>query len=211
MVDSGPARRVLIVEDHSVVAESLAESINVEPDLECVGIAPDAPDAVSMNAALRPDTVLMDWQLPTGDGMSLSAALLDARPELRIIVLTGQPRLDRERAALVGGAIGYLGKDAKLSDVLAALRTADKDHPARDPRLLNRASDASERWRLTPRESEVLQLLAAGRHVHDIARDLGLSTFTTRDYVKSILKKLGARSQLEAVATASREGLVSIG
>lgn len=204
-------RRVLVVEDHLVLAELIVQAVEDEDDIEYVAIADDVDRALQLAAAIRPDTVVMDARLPSGDGVAALPRLREIVPEVRVIVLTAQPRPDRERAAFDAGAVGYLGKDGRLSDLLGAIRDASAEKPARDPRMLARAKAAEKHRALSPREREVLALLAEGRHVQDIAAELGLSAYTARDYVKTILAKLGARSQLEAVAVAAREGLVQVG
>lgn len=206
-----PLHRVLVVDDHTVLADLMANAIDSEHDVECVGVAGDLSTAAELAAALDPDTVLLDACLPSGDGIDLIPQLRDIRPDVRVILLTAQPRPDRARAAFAHGAVGYLGKDARLADVLLAVRHASADRPARDPRLSVRCASPASRWMLSPREQEVLEHLASGKHVQDIALQLGLSIHTTRDYVKALLKKMGARSQLEAVTLAAREGLVQVG
>ncbi|HMR47661.1 MAG TPA: response regulator transcription factor [Arachnia sp.] len=203
-------RRVLVVDDHLVLAELIAQTIDASPDGECVAIAADIDAALSLAGSTRPDTIIMDAQLPSGDGVAALPGLRDSLPEARVIVLTGRPRPDRERAAFEAGAVGYLGKDAPLETLMDAVRNATRSAPARDPRLRERAAAAAAKA-LSPREREVLALLAEGRYVQEIAGELGLSVHTTRDYVKTILAKLGAGSQLEAVAMAAREGLVRVG
>lgn len=204
-------RRVLVVDDHRVLADLVAQALDAADDLECVGVADDGPRALSIARATRPDTVLLDVQLPSGDGLALLDELRELLPGVRVLLLTGHPRRDLQRRALDAGAVGFLGKDGRLSDLLDAVRHASVDRPARDPRLTARLSRADEDWQLTPRELEVLGLLGAGQDVGAIATTLGLSPFTVRDYVKAILAKLGVRSQLEAVAAASRSGLISVG
>ncbi len=210
MAATQQVRRVLVVDDHVVISELLAKAVADEPGLECVGVADDMAAALEQVVALRPDTVLLDAQLPSGDGVDLVTTLRELTPGLRVVLLTARPRPDRERAAFAAGAVGYLGKDGRLSDVMAALRRASPSRPARDPRLVSRGGEMEARG-LSRREAEVLELLAEGRHVQEIARTLGLSQFTARDHVKALLAKLGARSQLEAVAIAARDGLVRIG
>jgi len=203
-------RRVLVVDDHLVLAELIAQTIDAAPDSECVAIASDIDAALSLARITRPDTIIMDAQLPSGDGVAVLPGLRESLPETRVIVLTARPRPDRERAAFEAGAVGYLGKDAPLAILMDAVRNATRDAPARDPRLRERAAAAASKT-LSPREREVLALLAEGRYVREISVELGLSPHTTRDYVKTILAKLGAGSQLEAVARAAREGLVRVG
>lgn len=205
------SHRVLVVDDHRVLADLVAGALDAESDLSCVGVADDAPRALAMAAATRPDVILLDVQLPSADGVALVAELRELLPQARVILLTGHPRHDLERRALESGAAGFLGKDGRLADLLHAVRTASPQRPARDPRLAARTAHGDGGWSLTPRELEVLGMLGDGLDVRAISTDLGLSTYTVRDHVKALLAKLGARSQLEAVATAGREGLIRVG
>lgn len=211
MRDALPCRRVLVVEDHLVLAELIAQTLGEEAGVECVAIADDVAPALVTAVELRPDAIVIDANLPSGDGVALLPELHGIVPGVRSVVLTARPRPDRERAALGAGAVGYLGKDGSLAALLDALRFADSARPARDPRMIARSAEAITDRALSPREGEVLALLAEGHHVQDIAGELCLSVHTARGYVKSVLGKLGARSQLEAVATAAREGLVRVG
>ncbi|MDF1489787.1 response regulator [Tessaracoccus caeni] len=204
------ARRVLVVDDHRVLADLIAQAVDASDDAECVGVAGDVDDALAQAKDTRPDTIVMDAQLPSGDGVELLPRLRKALPDVRVIVLTARPRPDRERVAFQAGAVGYLGKDAPLATLLTAIRDASPETPARDPQMQDQAA-AAQPLALSPREREVLALLAEGRYVQQIAAELGLSAYTTRDHVKAILAKLGASSQLEAVAIAAREGLVRVG
>lgn len=204
------SRRVLVVDDHRVVADLVAATLDGEPDLECVGVAHDGPRAVELAAATRPDVVLLDVQLPTDDGISVLARLREQDPQVRVILLTAHPRPDLERRALEQGASGFLAKDGRLTAVLEAVRSATPARPARDADLLRRRRSAQVHA-LTPREQEVLALLGDGYDARTIAARLGLSIHTVRDHVRALLAKLGARTQLEAVATASREGLIRVG
>ncbi|MFT3877624.1 MAG: response regulator transcription factor [Propioniciclava sp.] len=203
-------RRILIVEDHGVLAELIANAIDDEAGWECAGIADDLDSALASADLTRPDTIILDAQLPSGDGVQLVPRLRALVPGVRVIILTARPRPDHERTAFEAGAVGYLGKDGRLADLITAIREATPEDPARDRRLQER-SDAASLRSLSRREREVLGLLAEGRHVQDIATQLGLSVSTTRGYVKAILAKFGAQSQLEAVAAAAREGLVRVG
>lgn len=205
------ALTVLVVDDHAVLGELLAGAIDAEPDLVCVGVAGDVGPALELMARERPAVVVLDAALPAGDGVDLVPRLRESRADVRVVMLTAHPRPDRARRALASGAVGYLGKDAGLGVVLAAVREAAPGAPHLDPGLAAREYSATVEWGLSPREHEVLTLLADGEHATDIARRLGLSVHTTRGYVKSVLHKTGTRSQLEAVARAVREGVVRVG
>lgn len=206
-----PIRRILVVDHHRVLTDLIAWALDAEPDLACVGVADDAPRALALAAVTRPDTVLLEVQLPSADGITVLARLRETTPELRVIVLTAHPRRDLERAALAAGAVGYLGKDGLLVDLLEAIRHASSTCPARDVRLASRSDRAADTWHLTPRELEVLGMLGDGLDVRAVSGRLGLSIHTTRGHVKAMLAKMDARSQLEAVATAGRAGVLRVG
>lgn len=203
-------RTALVVDDHAVLAELVSRAVAEAFAPVEVTVCGDIAAATDEVESSRPDTVILDAQLPSGDGISLIPTILGANPDARIVVLTGHPTHHGQRTALDRGAIGYLGKANALSHLIEALRHANVGNPATDPGLAGSPSDPGIAA-LTPREKEVLGLLAEGRHVQDIAVDLDLSIHTARGYVKSTLAKLDARSQLEAVAKAVREGIVRIG
>jgi DNA-binding NarL/FixJ family response regulator len=207
--------RVMVVDDHRTFAELLARALDAEDDLVCVGHARDGEEAIRMVGELRPDLVLMDLELPGRDGISVTAELTAADPDLKVLILTAHAGTGELTRAGAAGACGFLAKDGSLDEVLDALRTAHRGSLllpsevaagfARVPRP--RAEEAG----LTPRELEVLRLLGQGREPRAIARELGVSLYTCRGYVKSVLAKLDVHSQLEAVVAASRSGLIRIG
>jgi DNA-binding NarL/FixJ family response regulator len=210
---AGERARVLVVDDHRTFAELLSRAVDAEPDMECIGHAHDASEALSVVALLAPDVVLMDIHLPDRDGISTTAQLVEAYPDLKVLILTAHASLaDIERAASAG-ASGFLAKDGTLSDVLDGLRTARRGSLIIPDGLLARLSglresdDMIQQWSLTPRELEVLRLLGLGRDPRAIAKELGLSVHTCRDHVKRVLLKLGVHSQLEAVVVATQAGL----
>jgi DNA-binding NarL/FixJ family response regulator len=208
--------RVLVVDDHCTFAELVVLALATEPDLECVGAAHDAAAARSMAEQLAPDVILMDVNLGDQDGLDLTAELVRAHPELRVVVLTAHADSDAMRRAAAAGACALLPKDGSLPDLLNGLRSARPGglvvHPALLRTLMSQ-QEASDTARaampaLTPRELLVLQLLAQGRDARSIAGELRISLNTCRGYVKSLLMKLDAHSQLEAVVIAGRHGLV---
>lgn len=207
---------VLVVDDHRTFAELLSRALDAEPDLECVGHAQDAGEAVAAVARLDPDVVLMDVHLPDRDGISITAELVEAHPELQVLILTAHPSVADIQRAASAGASGFLAKDGSLSDVLDALRTARTGSLILPEDLMARLSPLSDedrtmrQWHLTPRELEVLRLLGLGRDPRAIAKELGLSLHTCRDHVKRVLAKLGVHSQLEAVVVATRTGLIRL-
>jgi DNA-binding NarL/FixJ family response regulator len=209
--------RLLIVDDHRTFTELVCLALEAETDLECVGAAHDVQEARAEVARHEPDLVLMDVDLGDGDedGLQLTAELTARRPSLRVVVLTAHGDLGVMQRAAASGACALLPKGGSLRDLLGGLRTARRGAffvPADLLRSLVFEQDGRGRPprhpALTPREALVLQLLSEGRHVTGIARDLDLSVHTCRGYVKTLLAKLGAHSQLEAVAIAGRYGLL---
>jgi DNA-binding NarL/FixJ family response regulator len=208
---------VLVVDDHQTFAELLALALEAEPALRYVGHARDSAEATRLVAELKPDVVLMDVQLPDVDGLTTTERLIADRPDLRVVVLTAHTDPALVTRAAAAGAAGFLPKDGALRDVLQALRTAHRGGMVVPSQLLAGAlaappvpaRPAVPAGTLTGREHEVLRLMGQGMDVRTISRDLGISPHTCRGYVKSILAKLDAHSQLEAVMTAIRLGLLA--
>jgi DNA-binding NarL/FixJ family response regulator len=204
--------RVLVVDDHKTFADLLALALSAEPDLECVGTANSAQQALGMAEALRPDLVIMDVQLGDGDGIATTAQLTQAYPGLRVLVLTAFVNAALMRRAADAGACALLPKDGALDAMLHAVHSAHRGgflvHPALLKELVG--NDAPSGWlpSLTQREQQVLQMLAAAIDTRRIARELGISVSTCRGYVKNVLAKLGAHTQLEAVVIATRHGMI---
>lgn len=188
---------VLLIDDHQVFADAVRFALDAQDDLACVGVAASVADAREVAATLTYGAAVVDLGLPDGDGSQLIGHLADCSPGATIIVLTAHPRSDLARRCLAAGAHAVLPKRGRLDDLFAALR--DRPHP---PAAATPASP------LTGRERDVLQQLAGGADVRRIAGCLGLSIHTVRDHVRSLLSKLGARTQLEAVVTATRAGIV---
>jgi len=215
-----PPARVLVVDDHRALAESLGLAIDSQHDLHCVGTAPTVADARRLAADEEPDIVLLDVQLPDGDGIELAAQLRAARPELRVVVLTGHTDVAVLARAAGAGVCGFLPKESGVAEVLWALRTARDGGMVVDGATLAAVLDRVARLRrpqataplgasdLTDREMEVLRAMGTGMDPQTIASRLGVSVHTSRGHVKSILSKLDCHSQLEAVVTALRRGLL---
>lgn len=210
-------QRVLVVDDHRTFAELLMMALAAEPDLECVGRASTAREAYRLVDELAPDLVVMDVQMPDIDGIEATRRLLSKRPDLRVVVLTAHTDPSYLVRAAAAGACAFLPKDGGLEEMLATLRSATQgmlvlqpDQLAalaahRDPVPPARANNVDA---LTPREREVLELLAQGLDPRSISRLLGISLNTSRGHVKSLLAKLHAHTQLEAVVNARRLGIL---
>jgi DNA-binding NarL/FixJ family response regulator len=210
----GTSIRVLVVDDHQMFAESLARLLSEEPDIDVVGSAHDGERAVSLARALMPDVVLIDFQLPDRDGAQVAADIKLHAPDAMIVMLTGASDDRVLLAAIDAGCSGFLTKDNAARDVVEAVRGAAAGEALISPTLLARLLPKLQRsYRpvgadLTDREREVLHGLAAGKSNKAIAADLHLSVNTIRNYVQSLLMKLGAHSKLEAVSTAVRQGII---
>jgi len=208
--------RVLVVEDHSTFAELLTAALDRERDLVSVGHATTGTEGVAMFAELRPDVVLMDVQLPDVDGFTATAQILAMSPEARVIMLTAHVTPDAIANAAVSGVCGFLAKDGHLADLLRTVRIAQRGGLAVDPSLVTRlvgqppSPHRPLKRPLSERELSVLVRMADGKDVASIAHELRISSHTGRGHVKSVLSKLGAHSQLEAVVIAVRMGLVQI-
>jgi DNA-binding NarL/FixJ family response regulator len=207
--------RVMVVDDHATFAELLTNALDREPDLESVGHATTAAEGVAMFRELRPELVLMDVQLPDSTGFEATRQIMEIDPFARVIVLTAHAKPDFARDALVAGACGFLAKDGTLADMLDAVRTAGPGHVAVDPELMvhliaEAAAPPMATVRLSERQLDVVALLARGEDVQRIAKELNISLSTCRSYVQTILTKLNAHSQLEAVVIAAQLGLVTI-
>ncbi len=206
--------RVLVVDDHRTVADAISFAVAAEPGMDCVGAAHGTREALALAAATRPDAVVMDVRLQDGDGIEATATLVERYPGIRVVVLTAFVDHELLRRAADAGACALLPKDGSLDELMEALRSASREGFAVHPTLL-RGLVASTQHRgpyagLTAREREVLELLAQGLDVAAIARSLGISLLTTRGHVKSLLAKLNAHTQLEAVVTAMRQGLIHV-
>lgn len=204
---------ILVVDDHTTFAELLTGALGQEPDLRSVGVAGDVESSVRLCAALRPDVVVMDYHLSGGNGVAASVRILRERPGTRIVMLTGDPAQHVLEAAASTGICAFLPKDGSLRTLLETIRSARCGTMAVHPSLLAGPDPArrsgGEVPALTRRELQVLRLMAQGHSVGTNARLLNITPNTCRGYVKTILAKLGAHSQLEAVAVASELGLLT--
>ncbi|NKX53257.1 response regulator [Arthrobacter mobilis] len=203
--------RVVVIDDHTTFAELLGQALDREQDLLHVGHAGSAAAAVELCRTVRPDVVVMDYHLQDGNGLDAAGAILQDSPQIRIIVLTGNPTPEILGRAAGSGICGFLPKDGSLQNLLDAVRFARPGGMMIHPSLLavqQAPPEPDHHNLLTARERQVLSLMAAGNDVRANARLLGISENTCRGYVKSILAKLGAHTQLEAVAIAQRRHLL---
>lgn len=205
--------RVLVVDDHQAVAAAMALAIGMEPGLASVGAAHSAAEARQRVAELAPDVVVMDVLLGDGDGIEVAAEMIRGNPGLRVVVLTAHVDEALLRRAAEAGAGAFLLKEGALVDLLDAIRACAVDglvvHPRVIRDLFREAPPAAPTSTpLTARETEVLMLLSEGHNTASIAGKMGITRLTCRGYVKNLLVKLHAHSQLEAVVSARKHGLI---
>ncbi|MGY1708307.1 response regulator [Geodermatophilus sp. SYSU D00758] len=212
--------RVMLVEDHQVVAESLAALLADYPDLQVLGWVPTVAAAVEAAQRHDPDVVLVDFRLPDGSGAQAAAEIHRRRPRAAIVFLSADESDDAVTAAVEAGAAGYLLKSAPSDELVRAIHRAAEGEiliPAqrlaellarRRAVVRRRAEYARLTASLTPREREILGLMARGMDNRALARHLHIEYSTVRSHVRKVLVKLGARSMLEAVAKATEAGIV---
>ncbi len=214
----GARTRVLVVDDHLAFAECLALAIDARPDLECSVTAVSISDGLLAAERSGPDVVLLDVMLPDGDGVDAIGHFREAAPGTRILILTGHTDLDVLTRAAAAGASGFLQKESDIESIVRAIRAA------RDGTILVEQTTLTsilgrvrsgpvtptggDRPHLTAREMDVLALMGEGLDPHAIAKLLEISLNTCRGYQKSIMAKLDAHSQLEAVVVATRRGII---
>jgi len=220
-----PQTRVVIAAEYPIFSEALGAVISLEDDLEFMGFATTAQEAVDLVGARAPDVAVIDVDLPkTKDedfgGIYATKLIKQLRPELRVLILTGQMEIDTMARAASEGACGFLAKTSNLADICQAIRTAKDGGMFVERELVSTLvqriktsarqpiGGGSALPAITPRQQEVLTLLGEGLDVTVIAKRLGISLSTCRGHVKSLLMKLGSHSQLEAVVEAVHQGLL---
>ena len=220
MTDPAPRIRVLIVDDHVAVAESLHALLARDESFDLTELAHDANEALRIVRERQPDVVLMDQALPGMSGAEATAYVIAARPQTAVIMFSGGMTDDELVTAVESGIRGYLPKGSHMAEVIAAIRRAaageillDKDELARllrraRERIQEKADRDRQKAGLTPRERDVLRLMSEALEIPDISTRLGISAHTTRGYVQNILEKLGVHSKLAAVVRANALGVL---
>lgn len=212
--DGGEATRVMIVEDHRVVAEGLTALINDQSDMKVVGNVGTVAEVVAAAERLNPDVVLLDFRLPDGTGPDAAAAIRGIRPAAKMIFLTREDTDAARFAAVQSGASAFLHKSRAAADVVAAIREVARGKMLITPRTIatlihKRRSIEAQLDRLTPREKEVLRLMADGFPSRAIAARMGISYTTVRTHIRSLGSKLAVHSKLEAIVKARELGLIN--
>lgn len=213
---AGPIR-VFLVDDHRVVRSGVSAYLEQVEDIEVIGEARDGRQALDRIASLEPggnlpDVVLMDLMMPVMDGITATSQIRSGWPAIEVVIMTSFVEEAKVRGALEAGAAGYLLKDADADQVAQAIRDALAGRMHLDPVVARLLADSLRAPRrpagsLTPREREVLMLVAGGASNRQIARTLVVSERTARTHVSAILAKLGLVSRTQAALWAVREGL----
>ncbi len=208
------AIQILIVDDHSVVRQGLRMFLSLDPDLKIVGEARNGAEGVLLAHELRPDVVLMDLLMPVMDGVTAITTIRRELPEVEVIALTSILEDSLVYGAIRAGAIGYLLKDTEGDELCQAIKAAAAGQVQLSPqaaaRLMREVRAPESPETLTPRELDVLGLMARGLANKEIARDLGIGEKTVKTHVSNILSKLGVLSRTQAALYAIQIGLVSL-
>jgi DNA-binding NarL/FixJ family response regulator len=211
--------RVLVVDDHDLFRTGLASLLSSEPEIEVVAQASGGRAAVRLADELRPEVVIMDVRMPDLSGVEATREILEANPEMRVLVLTVSSEDADVAAALQAGACGFLAKDTPIDSLVVAIRAASSGAAWLSPRaaevVLGRLriatpeqqAEPSALEQLSARELDVLRLIASGMENAEIAGELGISPRTAKNHVSNILAKLGLPSRVQAAVYAVRQGV----
>ena len=210
--------KVMIVDDHEVVRMGLRAALELEDDMQVVGDAANADDALRDSEVLRPDVVLMDVRMPGTDGIQACRLLKEAQPDAKVVMVTSFSDEKAVFASIMAGAAGYLLKNTRRAELLSAVRSAAAGESLLDPAIaasvLTRLRDLATKEEgrevalLSEREKEVLPLVAQGLTNKEIAANLIISENTVRNHVSRILDKLDLINRSEAAAWAQRHGML---
>ncbi len=214
--------RVLVVDDQTVVRDGLILLLGLLPGMEVVGAAADGAQALELVAAHLPDVVLMDLRMPRMDGVEATRRIRASHPAVQVVVLTTYADDDSVFSALKAGARGFLTKDAGAEEIARAIIAVRDGEAQLDPSVQRRLVEALAASRpvrrttdlpdgLTPREAEVLKLIAAGRTNAEIARELYVAESTVKTHVNNLFAKAGLRDRAQAVTYAYRHHLAEPG
>ncbi|MCB9453560.1 MAG: response regulator transcription factor [Anaerolineaceae bacterium] len=210
--------RIIVADDHPIVRDGLIAILSTQPDFEVIGKAGDGLETIKLSESFRPDVLLLDLEMPGLDGVGVLRQLRDSQSGIRAIVFTAFDTDERILGAVEAGVQGYLLKGAPREEIFNAIRVVHAGGSLLQPvvasKLLRQVSGESQKDQLmenlTPREQDVLRLLAQGLQNKEIAAELVITERTVKFYVSSILGKLGAGNRTEAVTIAVQRGLVKL-
>jgi len=204
------AIRVLTVDDHPVVRAGVGALINDTGDLEVIAEATDGEEAVLLYERHRPDVVVMDVRMPNVDGVRAIRRIVASHPDARIVALTSYEGDADVYRALQAGARGFLLKASLGASLVDAIRRAANGERIVPPEIATRLAEFIAQDELTPRELEVLELIAQGMRNREIARAIGRTEATVKMHLKHVMQKLGVTDRTEAVTLALRRGIIHI-
>ena len=202
--------RILTADDHHLIRAGVSSFLATEPGLEVVAEAANGEEALEKYREVQPDVVLMDLSMPVMDGLEAARAILAEFPDARIVVLTTYAGDEDIHRALDAGAMGYLVKDMLAAEVLKVIRSVMAGRRGIPPVVAAKLAEHTPRIALTPRETEVICLMASGLTNAQIAERIGRAEETVKVHVKNILQKLDVRDRTEAVAVAARRGFIRL-
>ena len=210
--------KVLIADDHPIVREGLSAVLDQEEDLEVVGQASNSLEALSKAMRLRPDVILMDLQMPEMDGVEATKRLKEEAPDIGVIILTTYDTDEYIFRGIEAGARAYLLKDSPPEEVIKAIRAVHQGESLIEPKvaskLLDRFRQLSRRLSteegLSPREVEVLHLIAKGSSNKEIASQMVIGESTVKTHIIHIFNKLGVKDRTEAVAEAVKRRIIQL-
>ncbi len=202
--------KILIVDDHPMMRQALRAAVEDEADMRLVGEAANGLEAVAAVRAERPDVILMDLMMPVKDGLAAISDIMAEEPEARILVFTSSQEEEMINAAVEAGVLGYLIKDAQLSELLLAIREVSQGRAYLSPQIASKLMSVMRKRKnnhptqpspesLTPRETEILRWVGQGASNRQIAEALTLSEGTVRTHVHNILQKLGLKNRYQAI------------
>ena len=214
----GERIKLLIVDDHDLVREGLRAILGFEKDLELVGECRDGREAVQKTLEFSPDVILMDLEMPRMGGLQAIQEIREVNPDVRILVLTSFSDDDKVYSAIEAGALGYMLKDTSAETLIRAIHIVYNNEASLHPRiqsklmkgLIKKPESVVENEQLSPREKDILALLARGMSNQEIADQLGISELTVRSHMSTILRKLDLTNRVQAALYALRMGMAKL-
>jgi two-component system, NarL family, response regulator len=200
--------RILLVDDHYVVRVGLAASLNIEPDMSVVAEAETGAEVLPLYEEHRPDLVIMDWRLPSGNGGEVIRALKEVHPDARVLVLSAFDSEETVYQAVHAGALGYLPKSSRRQELIASVNAVSRGEASFPPAIAAKLTERLRRPELTPREIEVVAELVRGNSNKEIGSHLDISDNTVKLHITHIMQKLGAKDRTHAASLALQLGII---